>query len=145
MIFWLFFLREWVVLHILNKCVRDGSTHLNVINSLLSSLINWVRKSTVPSPYLRSKGIVFQARNVTRWSFQLKMVKSVLRNPGEVNNAIDLLSQREQRCKKTVSMEISTLKELVTNCPRTFSWGLGNCGGTEESNHTCYWASNSET
>lgn len=41
------------------------------------------------------------------------MVKSILKNPVEVNKAIDLLSQREQRCKKIMPVEISTLKELV--------------------------------
>lgn len=44
---------------------------------------------------------------------QLKMVKSILKNPVEVNNTIDLLSQKEQRSKKIMPVEISALKELV--------------------------------
>lgn len=74
--------------HTQQLCVRDGFTHPNIINLLLSltlkkiaSLINSVRKSTVAAPYLRSKRIVLQAQNVTRWNSQLKMVKSILKNP----------------------------------------------------------------
>ena len=80
-----------------------------------------VRKSTVAVPYLRSKGIVLQAQNVTRWNFQLKMVKSILKSPVEVNNAIDLLSQREQRYKKIMASEISALIKGACDCTRTFS------------------------
>ena len=107
--------------HSQQLCVRDGFAHSEVKKSIISttlqkiaSLINSIKKSTVAAPYLRSKGIVLQTQNATRWNSQLKMVKSILKNPLEVNNAIDLLSQKEQRNKKIMPVEISALKELVT-------------------------------
>ncbi|KAK7077542.1 hypothetical protein SK128_001468 [Halocaridina rubra] len=80
----------------------------------IAFLITSIRKSTVASPFLRSEGIILQIQDATKWNSQLKMVKSIIKNPEEVNSVIDPLSQKEQRSKNIKRVELSALKELVT-------------------------------
>ncbi len=94
-------------IHCLQSVVKDGfknATQINKVIAKASSIVNYIRKSTIASDLLSDFPRV-QAANKTRWNSQLKMIRSLLAIPAEKLAQLD--------CAQLSAYERSVLKDLV--------------------------------